>query len=605
MKTGKFLAVQLIYYLVVIFYALWQADHPALNFLRPRKQSSAPRRKPTGRLTVLVYFYQLAQHAVPDGFNKLASGVSTKLGQISGGYSASLFSTSSGTCIVRSMSATAKLVWRLFNPLVLLAVLFSVLFFRTVAGRCLKKRRRKAAAELSEEGLRDSLIDDKNFLFQANDSNTHSDTDHEDALAPPMEHEQQQRLADDEARAMAKAAACLILFSFSDLSFCTLELLDCVDLRDTGHQRVLFSSGNLACSITWQWPIFCLLVLILALPCYPVAVWLLQQQQVFPASWRLVSWARRQKMSGLPVAQEIKVFACEPFTPSCWHWAPLQALQRFLTVMCVAFATGEATTAVGVAIVSIWFLVFQLQAHPYQNRGTNMLQLVASMSLVFICVLSAVSSVFTDIGFEPEGTPLDTVRNSLDVAMFLMLLPPLVAYPILARYCSSNEGTEAHVDADATCESRQTEPCGDTLLRVSKDERDKDTLLARKEVEIEKAAELLVKERLRHKDELKQVLVAERRRHEEEKAQLVAQHAQELPLPLPPLSELKERWWKCGYENGHLSRANGAADGPYCSPVSPAWPAWCGCGVAVVLGGGAAPAPSHTRCVGRFFNSSG
>jgi hypothetical protein len=68
---------------------------------------------------------------------------------------------------------------------------------------------------------------------------------------------------------------------------------------------------------------------------------------------------------------------------------------------------------------------------------------------------------------------------------------------------------------------------------VSKDERDKDTLLARKEVEIEKAAELLVKERLRHTDELKQVLVAERRRHEEEKAQLVAQHAQELLLPLP------------------------------------------------------------------------
>jgi hypothetical protein len=49
-------------------------------------------------------------------------------------------------------------------------------------------------------------------------------------------------------------------------------------------------------------------------------------------------------------------------------------------------------------------------------------------------------------------------------------------------------------------------------------------------------------------------------------------------------------------ENGHLARANGANDGPYCPPI---WPSVFGrrceplAGRGCVLGGGAAPAPAH------------
>jgi hypothetical protein len=65
---------------------------------------------------------------------------------------------------------------------------------------------------------------------------------------------------------------------------------------------------------------------------------------------------------------------------------------------------------------------------------------------------------------------------------------------------------------------------------------------------------------------------------------------------------------KCG-ENGHLARANGAIDGPYCSPT---WPSVFGrrCEPMAGRGGGlggwsCTSARAHTRRVGRFCNSSG
>jgi hypothetical protein len=59
-------------------------------------------------------------------------------------------------------------------------------------------------------------------------------------------------------------------------------------------------------------------------------------------------------------------------------------------------------------------------------------------------------------------------------------------------------------------------------------------------------------------------------------------------------------------ENGHLSRANGAIDGPYCSPT---WPSVFGRRYEPLAGrgggfGGWSCTSAHTRRVGRFFHSS-
>ena len=66
---------------------------------------------------------------------------------------------------------------------------------------------------------------------------------------------------------------------------------------------------------------------------------------------------------------------------------------------------------------------------------------------------------------------------------------------------------------------------------------------------------------------------------------------------------------ECGLksgENGHLARANGAIDGPYCSPT---WPSVFGRRCEPLAGrgggfGGWSCTSAHTRRVGRFFNSS-
>jgi hypothetical protein len=76
------------------------------------------------------------------------------------------------------------------------------------------------------------------------------------------------------------------------------------------------------------------------------------------------------------------------------------------------------------------------------------------------------------------------------------------------------------------------------------------------------------------------------------------------PRAAPP----EEYGLKSG-ENGHLARANGAIDGPYCSPT---WPVVfeMRCEPLAGRGGGsgggaAGTSAQHTRRVGRFFHSSG
>ena len=74
------------------------------------------------------------------------------------------------------------------------------------------------------------------------------------------------------------------------------------------------------------------------------------------------------------------------------------------------------------------------------------------------------------------------------------------------------------------------------------------------------------------------------------------------PRAAPP----EEYGLKSG-ENGHLARANGAIDGPYCSPT---WPSVFGRRCEPLAGrgggfGGWSCTSAHRRRVGRFFNSSG
>jgi hypothetical protein len=230
----------------------------------------------------------------------------------------------------------------------------------------------------------------------------------------------------EEKRSIVRAVACLLLFSFSAFTDSTLRLLYFVDVPTGDKQqleRVLFYDGSTRTG-GWQVSIFFLLAIIIAAPLLPVSLWLLCQ---LPSTWPLGRWARQHtRMGKVEVLQALRRYALEPYVEKCWHWTPLLTLQRVFTVMCISLAQQRSEAALGVAVLSLWFLLFQVTARPFKLDSVNTMQSVCCVSLVLISVLGLPSTILSDVGFVIDGTPFDALDTSLDAMMLVLLLLPVL-----------------------------------------------------------------------------------------------------------------------------------------------------------------------------------
>ena len=238
----------------------------------------------------------------------------------------------------------------------------------------------------------------------------------------------------------------MLLFSFASLTVNTLRLLRCVHLEAYGVS-VLYYAGGQKCTGTSYWAVSVLLAVIVALPSWFVIVAMLQHlpgQTAAAASAppsapppllaRVRCWARSLHMpQSSPTLQEVRYYACEPFTSRYWFWTPLLALQRCVTVMWMTFTTEDSVAAVGVSLISLFFLVVHVFARPYRTESSNFLQAACLTCLTAIAISGTVSSTLSNSGTYTRGTPLEPIVVGLDVAMAVLLAAPFAVFLGLHR----------------------------------------------------------------------------------------------------------------------------------------------------------------------------
>ena len=140
-------------------------------------------------------------------------------------------------------------------------------------------------------------------------------------------------------------------------------------------------------------------------------------------------------------AQALARHAMQPFVPQHWHWAAVLLLQRLLTVLAAALSTTAVEASVGIALVSMSFLLVQLISRPYKLVSVNGVQTTAAVSLLTLAILNSASGAFRSTGFDPNTDGNQTLRRfewGLELCMLLTLLPPpLVLVYHLRAVCRS------------------------------------------------------------------------------------------------------------------------------------------------------------------------
>jgi hypothetical protein len=86
------------------------------------------------------------------------------------------------------------------------------------------------------------------------------------------------------------------------------------------------------------------------------------------------------------------------------------------------FVNMDVAVSLGMMIISLWFLLFQLLARPYKIEWVNTLQTAASARLLGIIILNSTAGVFFSVGFDPVGTPLEQIQQESEILMLLLLL---------------------------------------------------------------------------------------------------------------------------------------------------------------------------------------
>jgi hypothetical protein len=100
-------------------------------------------------------------------------------------------------------------------------------------------------------------------------------------------------------------------------------------------------------------------------------------------------------------------------------------------VVVSVFVTMDVGVSLGMMIISLWFLMFQLLVRPYKFGWVNTLQTVASACLLGLTILNSTAGVFLSVGFDPSGTPLEQLQQESEILMLLLLVVPPLSYGLL------------------------------------------------------------------------------------------------------------------------------------------------------------------------------
>jgi hypothetical protein len=402
-SAGVYAFSQLVYWIVYDVYVLVQAKYMPLLLrlqwlpekIRPGTMFITP---DNGATNVVMFFFQLAQVAVPDGQDNLAAGVYRTLGEL---FSVQHFphSPAGGTCMQKGDTMTSILAWQLFSPLMPVVTLLLIGALAFAVSQQIKNRRDSDDADAETGPSEPFLSDDEALLKGGNGAaNKHAANN----------------------RSFASAVAGLCLLGYASLTQAALKLLRCTSID--GH-RVLFYAGQTACPshyAHWQAVIMLLFMVSILLPLVPACVWVLCR---LPSSWRVTKWAWNQQWPQQLMMRALKDNATEPFRSEHWHFTALLALQRLVTMMCRTFATQAIEASLSVTMVSTVFLILQMVARPYRIGWVNTLQLIASFSLVLLSMFETVFSAFVSATYTIEGSPLEAMGHRISYLMALLLLP--------------------------------------------------------------------------------------------------------------------------------------------------------------------------------------
>jgi hypothetical protein len=232
--------------------------------------------------------------------------------------------------------------------------------------------------------------------------------------------------------------------------------------------------------------VYLLLALLFLLPLVPVALWLLSHQ--LPETWRVCKWARSLSGGGggghwctsfINENTSVKKSTRGPFVDRCWHWMAVLILQRLLMVAVSVFVNMDVAVSLGMMIISLWFLMFQLLARPYKIEWVNTLQTVASACLLGLTILNSTAGVFLSVGFDPVGTPLEQIQQESEILMLLLLVVPPMSLGLLwGREILHKRRAEGGVDEDTI----QTEDATSNPISAKSDEHTCDSDEVEKEI---------------------------------------------------------------------------------------------------------------------------
>jgi F0F1-type ATP synthase membrane subunit b/b' len=464
-----------------------------------------------GSISTVLYFWQLAMVAVPQGYRSLAGKWATMTGEFAG---LQQLASSKGVCLVQGMTMVDQLLWQLFVPLmpILMLALFVLLtnirqcFTKACSWKCQLPMMNSSCPK---EGLKEPLIgyadeqDEKGGYRDDEDLLNTSNIVINDAASL------------SEGDSFAGGVACLMLLAFASLSTTALQLLNCVKV---GSDLVLFYAGAKQCGV-WQLPVYLVVVLLVLIPLVPVCV---KSLCLLPRSWRVTVWARRKHWPSHPVMQAIRGHVLEPFVPEQSHWAAVLMLQRLLTVACHALASSELQSELGVVIISVWFLLLQALVQPYRINWVNRIQLLSCWCLVMLTVLNiATNSVFVSLGVDVARTPLHHLAVTGNWMMFVLLWPPIIVLMLCTIYemraQQANDDAKSKDDGDTGQELvLLTKAAEETLLQQLQQENG---MLQEEKTQLQEE-----KDHLRHQaaQQLQQQKANLEQIHEHEKEQLLA-----------------------------------------------------------------------------------
>jgi hypothetical protein len=261
--------------------------------IRPSSKPTAPN---NGAINVVLFFFQLAQVAVPAGQDNMAAGAYAILG---GFFSMQQPQSSSdtGTCIATGTTMFHVMVWELVAPL--MPVIF-LLFMYSLYSVALQR----PSGKFTVGGDHDDPATEELLLK-------------EQTLSPGRSS------PTNNLRSFASAVAGLCILGYTSLSQAALKLLRCTPIDG---QSVLYFAGTTICSghhLPWQVFVMIALAVLVVLPLLPVCVWLLRYLPIAPVN----QWARSQQWPKLFVMQAIRRSASEPFSKEHAHFAAVLVLQ--------------------------------------------------------------------------------------------------------------------------------------------------------------------------------------------------------------------------------------------------------------------------------------